>query len=133
MLAGVVDHVIVRCSAPGDVVFDPFAGFGTTLDRAVALGRRAFGLELLPERVEFLRERVPDARVYEGDARGMVGVLRSHGESSKVCADLVLTSPPYMTSDDHDADPLTAYEEDGGDYRRYLAELDWSQRSARTW
>jgi len=123
MLADVVDHVIARCSAPGDVVFDPFAGFGTTLDRAVRFGRRGLGIELLPERVAYLCERVPGARVYEGDARGMVRVLRAHGECSEGRVDLILTSPPYMTSDDHDADPLTAYEEDGGDYSRYLREL----------
>lgn len=29
-----------------------------------------------------------------------------------------------MTSNDHEADPLTAYEADGGDYSRYLRELD---------
>ena len=40
MLPAIVDHIIDRCSKPGDVVFDPFAGFGTTLKRAIALGRR---------------------------------------------------------------------------------------------
>ncbi len=123
MLAEIVDHVIDRCTAPGDTVFDPFAGFGTTLLRAAALGRRSVGIELLPERIESLRRALPDARIHEGDARAMVRVLRAEGERSADCAQLVLTSPPYMTSHDHDADPLTAYEESGGDYDRYLHQL----------
>lgn len=124
MLASVVDHVIERCSDPGDVVLDPFSGFGTTLDRALALGRVPLGVELLPERVDYARTRVPGVRVVEGDARKLLRVLRGaasdHGAGS---VDLVLTSPPYMTSEGHDADPLTAYEKDDADYERYLSEL----------
>lgn len=124
MLPEVVDTVIVRCTEPDDVVFDPFAGFGTTLDRAVAAGRRAVGVELLPERVAYIRDRVPAALIVEGDARDLVRVLRDAGAARTAPAvDLVLTSPPYMTGVNHEADPLTAYEEAGGDYRRYLREL----------
>ncbi|MEM6458664.1 MAG: site-specific DNA-methyltransferase [Planctomycetota bacterium] len=40
---------IVRCSSnPGDLVFDPFAGSGTTLAVAHRLGRRWLGCELSP-------------------------------------------------------------------------------------
>lgn len=117
MLASTVDHVIERCTKPGDVVLDPFAGFGTTLARAVALGRRAVGIELLPERVDHLRRRIPSAHVLEGDARRLLGRL------PEASIDAVLTSPPDMTESHHDEDPLTAYEELGGDYTRYLSEL----------
>lgn len=123
MLASIVDTVIDRYTAPGDTVLDPFAGYGTTLDRAVALGREAIGVELLPERVDLIRTRVPQARVTEGDARGLLSVLRESGTLGTGRVSLILSSPPYMTSNDHDADPLTAYEEDGGDYGRYLREL----------
>ncbi|NLT30485.1 MAG: site-specific DNA-methyltransferase, partial [Propionibacterium sp.] len=75
MTAAVVDHVIERCTAPGDLVLDPFAGFGTTLERAVRLGRRAAGVELLPERVDHVRRRVPGALVVEGDARELSALL----------------------------------------------------------
>lgn len=124
MLAAVVDHVIERCSKPGNLVFDPFAGFGTTIERAVALGRQALGIELLPERVEGLQKRVPSAHVIEGDARELLRIIRSaapHQSDSGI--DLILTSPPYMTAENHEADPLTAYEQDNGDYNRYLDEL----------
>lgn len=124
MLAQLVDHVIERCSSPGDLVFDPFAGFGTTIDRAIALGRDALGIELLPERIELLEQRHPGALVIEGDARELLKLVRSPGSgASDARIRLILTSPPYMTATHHDADPLTAYERDGGDYRRYLAEL----------
>ncbi|MHA3685014.1 DNA methyltransferase [Leucobacter sp. HY1910] len=124
MLASLVDHVIERCTGPGDTVFDPFAGFGTTLERATALGREALGIELLPERVALLHERLPGARVIEGDARELLRlVLRAGSQTAAARPTLVLTSPPYMTASHHEADPLTAYERDGGDYARYLGEL----------
>ena len=31
---------------PGDLVFDPFAGIGSTLYQAVKMGRAAYGIEL---------------------------------------------------------------------------------------
>lgn len=120
MVASIVDHVIERCSAPGDLVFDPFAGYGTTLERALALGREAFGIELLPERIDMMQERLPGAHIIEGDARELLRLVR---DTASDPAQLVLTSPPYMTAKNHDADPLLAYESDGGNYRRYLAEL----------
>ena len=124
MIGALVDHVIERCTRPGELVFDPFAGFGTTLERAAALGRAALGIELLPERVAGIRERVPGAHVIEGDARELLRLLdRDGAPRSGAPVSLVLTSPPYMTARDHEANPLTAYERDGGDYGRYLAEL----------
>lgn len=124
MLSSVVDHVIERCTAPDEVVFDPFLGFGTTAERAIALGRHAIGIELLPERVQILRDRIPRAHVVEGDARELELILeRTPAFDPASGVDLILTSPPYMTESHHDADPLTAYERDGGDYRRYLSEL----------
>lgn len=124
MIPAIVDHIIERCSEPGDLVFDPFAGFGTTLERAVALGRQALGIELLPERVDYLQHRVPGARIIEGDARELLRLIRSIAPPvPEASIDLILTSPPYMTAEHHEPDPLTAYEQNNGDYSRYLAEL----------
>jgi adenine-specific DNA-methyltransferase len=36
-------------SQPGDLVFDPFAGSGTTALASIALGRRYLGMEIIPE------------------------------------------------------------------------------------
>jgi len=124
MLPAIVDHIIERCTTPGDVVLDPFAGFGTTLARAVALDRQAVGVELLPNRVAYLKDRVPSARILQGDARQLLKTLRNAApEWSGASINLMLTSPPYMTVEHHPADPLTGYEQNDGDYKRYLCEL----------
>lgn len=125
MIPAIVDHIINRCSAPGDVVFDPFAGFGTTLVRALALGRGARGIELLPERAEYMRARLPQAEIIEGDARELSRLLQRAASAAGTTApiDLILTSPPYMSAEQGEPDALTAYENDDGDYPRYLREL----------
>lgn len=43
-----VDRVIRQMSMPGELVFDPFSGLGTTALRALKLGRRGLGVELNP-------------------------------------------------------------------------------------
>ena len=124
MVSSLVDHIIERCSKPGDLVFDPFAGFGTTLIRAVALGRQALGIELLPDRVDYLHDRIPEAHIIEGDARELLRLLvHTNSPLPAPNVDLIIASPPYMTAQNHEADPLTAYEKNNGDYERYLTEL----------
>ncbi len=108
---------VEELSEPGDLVLDPFAGFGTTLVVAERLGRRALGIELMPERVEQVRRRVgPAASVLRGDARDVARLVR---EPVTLC----LTSPPYMTTNDHPEDPLQAYAVEAGDYPGYLTSL----------
>lgn len=109
---------------PGGVVLDPFAGYGTTLAVAERLGRKAIGVELLPERVALIHERAPGATVVEGDARGLRELVTER-------VDLCLTSPPYMTANDHAHNPLTAYETLDGDYGTYLGELVDTARAVR--
>jgi len=46
---------------PGDTVLDPFAGSGTTLAAALALGRHAIGIDRAPEYVAQCRQAVLDA------------------------------------------------------------------------
>jgi 16S rRNA G966 N2-methylase RsmD len=50
--------LIERFTKPGQTVVDPFAGSGTTLLAAKALGRHAIGAELDPDHVRTARERV---------------------------------------------------------------------------
>jgi len=47
---------------PGDLVFDPFAGTGTTLVVAKQLGRKAIGVEIDPEYVKLVRWRLRTMR-----------------------------------------------------------------------
>ncbi|WP_254259502.1 DNA methyltransferase [Leucobacter chinensis] len=122
MHQAVTDYALKTFSEPGDLVFDPFAGFGTTLTRSLELGRTALGIELLPERVEALANLGPDARAIEGDARELLRLVPRDLVGGRIA--LVLTSPPYMAAHGAEPDPLTAYEADGGDYARYLTELE---------
>lgn len=115
--SAMVRTILEEFSAPGERVLDPFAGFGTTLVVAERLGRSAVGVELLPERVATIRERVgPDVRVIEGDARR----LADFGIGP---VDLCLTSPPYMTAVGHPQNPLTGYLTLDADYDAYVATL----------
>lgn len=49
---------IVAGSRPGDLVLDPFAGTGTTLEVALRHGRRAVGVELSPTYAELIEARL---------------------------------------------------------------------------
>ncbi|GAA6526019.1 hypothetical protein IDVR_18150 [Intrasporangium sp. DVR] len=119
--------MVERLTQPGDLVLDPFAGFGTTLSVADRLGRRVLGVELLPERVELIRARVPRATVIEGDARGLHRLLPDGSEPVALC----LSSPPYMTANAHPVDPLSAYTLVAGSYQTYLADLAAIARTIR--
>lgn len=109
----VIDHY----SSPGEMVLDPFAGWGTTLVVAETLGRSAIGVELVPERVAAIKRRVsPSAVVLEADARNLDDLHL--GE-----IDLCFTSPPYMSAIGHPQNPLTGYSTLDGNYNTYLTEL----------
>jgi DNA modification methylase len=53
-----VDPIIKGCSDPGDLVFDPFTGSGTTAVAAVLDGRKFLGTEINPKYAEIARLRV---------------------------------------------------------------------------
>ena len=65
-------HFITEFTQPGDVVFDPFAGFGTTLLTAEALGRIPSGIEFDPRRAAYIQSRLKHpAALIHGDTRRM--------------------------------------------------------------
>jgi SAM-dependent methyltransferase len=109
--------VIGYASQPGDLVLDPFAGYGTTVTVAERMGRQAIGIELVREHFEIARRRTAGAaRLILGDARELSRLVDEP-------IDLVLTSPPYMAGTNHPQNPLAGYATDDGDYAVYLAEL----------
>ncbi len=107
---------LAEFSKPGDTVLDPFAGFGTTLRVAEALGRHGIGLEFDKDRCAYARTRLqkPD-NLLCGDVRQ----LASYGFPPIDCS---ITSPPYMHKDDP-SDPLAAYTVPGRGYDAYLRDL----------
>jgi hypothetical protein len=81
-------------SRPGDVVFDPFCGFGTTLLAASLEGRRGRGLEIDAGRAALARERL---RRHGVDAEIACGTLPGTQLRSRI--DLCLTNVPYFGCD----------------------------------
>ena len=100
----------------GDVVFDPFAGFGTTLQVAQDMGRQPYGLEINPARLEYARSflKRPD-QLIEGDAKRLASLPLPTFNFS-------MSSPPYMGEGDGE-DPLTDYRAEGKGYQTYLNDL----------
>ncbi|MFD5089894.1 TRM11 family SAM-dependent methyltransferase [Amycolatopsis thailandensis] len=104
MLPAVAAHAIRAYTRPGDLVFDPMAGSGTTLVEAIDAGRRAVGVEYEPHWVsvaqanlELARERGHDhdAEIVHGDARQLPFLLP---EKYRGQVALIVTSPPYGPS-----------------------------------
>lgn len=58
MPQALLERIVRVASRPGDLVFDPFAGSGTTLAAAKRLGRRYLGCELSEKYAEAVRERL---------------------------------------------------------------------------
>lgn len=119
MLPAVAAHAIRHYTRPGDLVFDPMAGAGTTLVEALDAGRRAVGVEYEPHWVtvaranlKLARERghTQDSEVVQGDARQLPQLLpqRYHGQVA-----LVVTSPPYGPSTHGQVVTATTDSDDG--------------------
>ncbi|HYE01816.1 MAG TPA: DNA methyltransferase [Phycisphaerales bacterium] len=83
----VVWQLLQRYTRPGDLVVDPMAGSGTTLDVARDLGRRGLGYDLAPTR--------PD--IFRADARAL--------PLEDASADFVFVDPPYSTHVRYSDDP----------------------------
>ncbi len=97
-------QAFLRYTRAGDVVLDLFLGSGTSAIEAERLGRRLIGVELRPELVESVRNKLSPAllgcriRLLQGDstspqtAAQVRAVLREMGTEH---AQLLLLHPPY--------------------------------------
>ena len=82
-------------TAPGESALDPFAGVGSAVAAASALGRRGVGIELSPEFLaiaEGRRDLGDGSLMLLGDAREAAGLLERAGIGQ---VDYIVTSPPY--------------------------------------
>ena len=98
-------------------MFDPFAGFGTTLYMAEKAGRTGCGIEYLPDRVRYIQSIIKNKNNI---------ICASALDMSKIdlpALDFSLTSPPYMSQNNHDEYPFAAYQKTGAGYTRYLADI----------
>lgn len=110
----VVERYIRRFTDVGNTVFDPFAGFGTTLVVAERMGRIGIGCEISAERARYAAAMLSNSRILTGDIRE-VGL-------ETISADLIVSSPPYMNRDDKE-DPLRGYAGPVESYGAYVAML----------
>jgi tRNA G10 N-methylase Trm11 len=112
-----VEYFLEQYSQPGDVVFDPFAGFGTTLLVAESMGRVPYGVEIEEDRLKFVRSKLSHPQnLIQGDARFL-------GRIDLPQIDFSMTSPPYMTRDNHPEYPFAGYQITGEGYEEYLRDI----------
>lgn len=108
-----VAQFLKEYTKPGDLVFDPFAGFGTTLIVAETMGRRALGIEFDKPRADYIRTRLREkTAIIHGDSRRL-------SQLSLPPVDFLMTSPPFMARGDAE-DPLQSYAVPGNGYESYL-------------
>jgi DNA modification methylase len=103
----IIWNLLQRYTKPKDLVVDPCAGSGTTLDVARDLDRRALGYDLAPTRKDIFRV----------DARKLPL------ETEK--ADFVFIDPPYSNHLDYSDDPRCIGKLDaaGGKYYEAMAQV----------
>ena len=111
-----VEYWINEFTKKGQVVFDPFAGFGTTLLVAEEMGRVGYGIEYSKQKANYVHGLLdhPEHLIH-GDSRNLM-------DYDLPLLDLCLTSPPYTNQND-DENPFVDYRKKGFDYPSYLQEM----------
>jgi hypothetical protein len=104
----VLRRIITSCSKPGDVVFDPFAGSGTTLVAAAQLGRRLIGTELSEQYAAQATARIEEegARPYEPEPKPVVRPWRKRAGARRAKSKNGIDTVPLFG--DNDEGPATA-------------------------
>ncbi len=110
-----VEYFLNEFTNPGDQVFDPFAGFGTTLRVAERMGRHGYGIELDPDRHAFARSQL------QHPERLLLGDSRQLASYTLPLFDFSITSPPFRPESEHN--PLTAYQKPGNGYQSFLWDI----------
>jgi DNA modification methylase len=112
-----VAHFLRQYTHPGDTVLDPFAGYGTTLLVAEAMGRVPYGIEIDTRRAGYIRSQLQNSDgLIHGDTRQLLSYQLPPIAFS-------ITSPPYMAAADLE-DPFTNYHTVGAGYAAYLQQIE---------
>lgn len=111
-----VRHFLTEYTKKGDRVFDPFAGLGTTLFVAEAMGRVPYGVEAERARFEWTAGQISHwGNMFHADA----------GHCTKLDLppmDFCMTSPPFMPMD-HQWNPLYSGNPRYAGYALYLRRM----------
>ena len=108
-----VEYCVNEFTEKGQVVFDPFAGYGTTLLIAEEMGRLGYGVEFSKEKANYVQGLLEyPERLIHGDSLKLM-------EYELPLIDLCLTSPPYTNQSDTE-NPFVDYRQKGFDYSSYL-------------
>lgn len=83
MPVGIVENVLWLFTEPGDIVFDPFAGSGTTIEVGKAMGRRVWAADRASA------EKYPHLPIHTHD------IIGGWPTNAPRKADLILLDPPY--------------------------------------
>jgi DNA modification methylase len=111
-----VEYCVNEFTEKGQVVFDPFAGYGTTLLIAGEMGRLGYGVEFSREKANYVQGLLEHpGHLIHGDSRKLM-------DYDLPLIDLCLTSPPYTNQSDTE-NPFVDYRQKGFDYPSYLQEM----------
>ncbi|MBI3318540.1 MAG: site-specific DNA-methyltransferase [Candidatus Omnitrophica bacterium] len=92
-----VERLVLALTKPGDWVFDPFLGAGTTAIAALIHGRKAAGAEIVPEYVKIIHQRVRLARQGQLRIRPMDRPVYDASKPYESKAKPVRIGPPHPT------------------------------------
>ena len=96
----IIDHIELF-SKPGELVFDPMVGSGTTMVACYKTGRSGAGIELYDHLIELIKQRILDVtgspyeygkhnlQLKQGDCREVMPKMKPE------FIDLIIFSPPY--------------------------------------
>ena len=110
----VIDMLIKNHTATGECIFDPFAGFCTTLVSAEKLGRVGYGVERDEKIFSYARDTINPQNLFHGD-------IRTFDMEMLPELSLSISSPIYMHKHE-ELDPLSGFVTPG-DYKNYLSDL----------
>ena len=112
---GVVEYFINKCTKPGDIVLDCFAGLGTTLFVAEEMGRIPYGIELDEERFLYVKENL------QNKENLFLGSSLNLSDFNVPQCDFSFSSPIFM-GDHETINPLDGFKSPG-DYNKYLQDI----------
>jgi 16S rRNA G966 N2-methylase RsmD len=100
----IATQIFIRYSRAGEIILDMFLGSGTSAIEALNLGRRCIGVELKPELVESVRNKLPSdqlgrcVRLVQGDSRAqstLDAIRAALVDMDAPHAHLLVLHPPY--------------------------------------